>query len=56
MLGVLPLLIAGLCCQACGLIRAPVKCQPTARPISQGHLDISPGNYLYGIKCQEVLQ
>ena len=55
MLGVLPLLIAGLCCQACGLIRAPVKCEPTAKPISQqGLLDTS--NYLYGIKCQEVLK
>ena len=37
--------------------QAPVHCRPNAQMIDrQARSVIDPGNYLYGIKCQEVLK
>jgi hypothetical protein len=49
-----PLLLASMA--SLSGCQAPIQCQSMARPISLGHLDINPGSYLYGIKCQEVLK
>ena len=46
-LGLLPL--------ACGILREPLQCRPTAQMIDPQD-PLATDSYLYGIKCQETLR